>query len=420
MNFDILFYVLYFIILLIFSTLFILQSVFYSQSNSYTYQSIFLELWKFLTNKIGLFIMLIVVGVLSFVVFSYNRFIIIPILIFEFAIMLLMIDYSIVFNVKFTSRVVRLLICCSVVEMLVCCLLYRYVPIVYLGNLFSMIVIVLFILYLFSFTIMWPIEKIIGCYYLNKCKTKLSRNVNTIKIGITGSFGKTSTKEILASILSTQYNVLSTPKSYNTPFGISKTVNSSLSYQHEMFIVEMGAKKKGEIDYLCKLVNVDCGIVTSVGRQHTNTFKGIDGVYNTKKELPDYLSGRLCVFNLNNSLVRKMYGSYIGNGVGVFYLTKRRISVIKCVIKRSSYFKCFKLTKIVFFEFSKLGNFYAKNIDLSSSGSNFDLWFDGEFLGKMRCRLIGIHNITNGCPQKNKVLILKFYFFFIFFTRRII
>ena len=82
---------------------------------------------------------------------------------------------------------------------------------------------------------------------------EILKHSNMVKIGITGSFGKTSVKEILVSILRRKYSVLSTPKSFNTPLGITRTINENYSNTNEVFVCEMGAKKKGEIDDLCKM-----------------------------------------------------------------------------------------------------------------------------------------------------------------------
>ena len=87
---------------------------------------------------------------------------------------------------------------------------------------------------------------------------------------------------------------------------ISKTINNSLNSYHEIFVCEFGAKKKGEIKYLCDTFGADYGIVTAVGRQHTSTFGTIYDVYQTKKELPDFLNKKPCVFNLMNIYTNKM------------------------------------------------------------------------------------------------------------------
>jgi len=117
-----------------------------------------------------------------------------------------------------------------------------------------------------------PIEKIIYCHYEKNAKKKLASMNNLKVIGITGSYGKTSSKNILADILNIKFNTLATPKSLNTFNGLMITVNNKLTKFDECFIAEMGAYVKGEINGLCKLVNPKYGIITRIGTAHLETF----------------------------------------------------------------------------------------------------------------------------------------------------
>lgn len=156
--------------------------------------------------------------------------------------------------------------------------------------------------------IMYPIEKAIQNTYKHRCKTELSKHQNLIKIGITGSFGKTSTKVYLAKFLEKKYKVCATPSSYNTPMGISKVVLDYLQDDDEIFIAEMGAKKVGEIKELCDMVLPQAGIITAVGEQHIESFKNLDNIIKTKSELFENLpENSYCVFNVANENVKKMY-----------------------------------------------------------------------------------------------------------------
>jgi UDP-N-acetylmuramoyl-tripeptide--D-alanyl-D-alanine ligase len=110
-----------------------------------------------------------------------------------------------------------------------------------------------------------------------------------IKIGITGSFGKTSCKNILAEILSTQYRVTVSPNSFNTPMGFARTVNGYLTDGTQILIMEMGARKRGDIAEMCKLLKPDYGIITAIGPQHLETFGDIETVRATKMELCDFV-----------------------------------------------------------------------------------------------------------------------------------
>lgn len=117
-------------------------------------------------------------------------------------------------------------------------------------------------------------------------------------VGITGSYGKTSTKHYLNRILSEKYDVMMTPGSFNTTLGVIRTIREYLKPYNEVFIVEMGAKQPGDIKEICDLVHPSVGIVTAVGEQHLESFKSIENVQRTKFELVDSLpSDGLAVIN---------------------------------------------------------------------------------------------------------------------------
>ena len=103
-----------------------------------------------------------------------------------------------------------------------------------------------------------------------------------IRVGIVGSYGKTSVKNILKTILSEKYSVVETPESYNTPMGIAKTVFSPEFAKKQIFIAEMGARKAGDISELCTLVQPDYAIFTGVCEQHIATFENLDAVWQEK------------------------------------------------------------------------------------------------------------------------------------------
>ena len=106
-----------------------------------------------------------------------------------------------------------------------------------------------------------------------------------IIIGVTGSYGKTSTKNYLYRILSEKYNTLITPGNFNTLLGVVRTIREQLQPMHQVFIVEMGAKQPGDIKEICDLVHPTIGIVTSVGEMHLETFKTKENIQKTKFEL---------------------------------------------------------------------------------------------------------------------------------------
>lgn len=173
-----------------------------------------------------------------------------------------------------------------------------------------------------------PVEKYINGIYIRQAKQILKSNPNIVIIGITGSYGKTSTKHFLQHILRQKYETLMTPGSFNTLLGVVRTVRESLKPYTEVFIVEMGAKQKGDIKEICDFVHPHIGIVTSIGEQHLESFKTLDNILNTKMELADALPADGCaVINDSNAAVRKKQLScsqviYFGTDDDDYYITE--------------------------------------------------------------------------------------------------
>ncbi|MDE6134860.1 MAG: UDP-N-acetylmuramoyl-tripeptide--D-alanyl-D-alanine ligase, partial [Muribaculaceae bacterium] len=147
-------------------------------------------------------------------------------------------------------------------------------------------------------TILTPVEKAINRKYYRQAQDILRSMPGLKIIGVTGSYGKTSTKHFLFRILSEQFQTLMTPGNFNTTLGVVRTVREHLRPFHEVFIVEMGAKQNGDIREICDLVHPSTGIVTAVGPQHLESFGSIENVQATKFELIDALPPRgLAVVN---------------------------------------------------------------------------------------------------------------------------
>ena len=157
-------------------------------------------------------------------------------------------------------------------------------------------------------TLNTPFEKAIANGYVRDAKRRLNAMPDLTVIGVTGSYGKTSTKTCLQALLSVRYNVLMTPESYNTTMGVVRTIRERLQPSHEIFIAEMGAKNRGDIKEICDLVNPTYGVITSVGEQHLETFKTIDNIVATKFELADALpeNGRLFANGDNELIVNRL------------------------------------------------------------------------------------------------------------------
>lgn len=159
-----------------------------------------------------------------------------------------------------------------------------------------------------------PIEKAIQKWYINDAKRILSEMPSLHKVGITGSYGKTSMKFYLSELLGSQYETLKTPESFNTPMGVTITIRQHLRPTHEYFICEMGARRVHEIRELCEIAHPHDGIITSVGEQHLETFGSIDNILNTKFELADSVqsAGGKIYLNGDNELIRSRAPKYKG------------------------------------------------------------------------------------------------------------
>ncbi len=146
-----------------------------------------------------------------------------------------------------------------------------------------------------------PIEKLVYLYYRKKALTKL-KNMNDLKVvGITGSYGKTSCKNILGDILNIKYNALPTPKNLNTNYGLMMTINNKMDKFTEIFIAEMGAYVRGEIKQLCDLVKPQYGILTRIGTAHLESFGSEDNIIKAKFELIEALPDNgLAVLNMDD------------------------------------------------------------------------------------------------------------------------
>ena len=145
------------------------------------------------------------------------------------------------------------------------------------------------IILLLANTLLKPVEKHINQKFYDDAASILASMPDLKIVGITGSYGKTSTKHYLHRILSEQYSTAITPGSFNTTLGVIRTIREYLKPYDEVFIVEMGAKQPGDIKEITDLVHPQAAIITAVGEQHLETFKSIENVQKTKFELVDAL-----------------------------------------------------------------------------------------------------------------------------------
>lgn len=217
------------------------------------------------------------------------------------------------------------------------------------------------ILTLFIWLITYPVEKAVARWYINDAKKILKSHKNLTVIGITGSYGKTTTKFILNRILSEKFNTVCTPQSFNTPMGVVRTVRGNIKPQTQMFVCEMGAKNVGDIKEICDIAHPDYAIITSVGEQHLETFKSVDNVFKTKFELADAVTkkGGKTLANLDSQGIKERQG----NRNDVIY-------------------------------FGEGTNYRAENIVCGEDGTTFELCLDGTTF-TVSTRLLGIHSVSD-------------------------
>lgn len=214
--------------------------------------------------------------------------------------------------------------------------------------------------------ILKPVEKSITRRYIKDAESILAQMPDLRIIGVTGSYGKTTTKHYLQRILSEQFETLMTPGSYNTTLGVVRTIREMLKPYHEVFIVEMGAKQPDDIAEICRLVHPQCGIITAVGPQHLESFKTIECVQATKFELADALP--------SNGLV------LVNNDFDM--IATRPVTNTRCLryaVKNTDG-----------------ANYVAENIRYSTSGTVFDMrrCADGHTI-ELQTRLVGECNVSN-------------------------
>ena len=161
---------------------------------------------------------------------------------------------------------------------------------------------------------------------IKKAKKKREKFKDLIVIGITGSYGKTSTKEFLAAILSERFKILKTKEHQNSEIGISRCILNDLKPDHEIFICEMGAYNKGGIKLLCDITQPKIGILTGINEQHMATFGNQENIIKTKFELIESLpedgtaffngKNKYCLELYQKTIIKKiLYGQDAGLGL---------------------------------------------------------------------------------------------------------
>lgn len=231
----------------------------------------------------------------------------------------------------------------------------------YILNILVVTVTVTAVVYIFNF-----LSNIVKLAITALARWKISRYKNLIVIGITGSYGKSTVKEILSEILSKKYKVLKTPANNNTPLGISRLILGTLNSSHQVFVVEMGAYKRGEIKELCDIVKPKIGILTAINEQHLALFGSIENTIKTKFELIDSLpEDGTAILNVGDENIQ----------IGM----EERPEI---------------KAKVKLYSVGAQSDYYASDVAASGQGIKFML-ISGQKMQDFKINIIGEHNVSN-------------------------
>jgi UDP-N-acetylmuramoyl-tripeptide--D-alanyl-D-alanine ligase len=178
------------------------------------------------------------------------------------------------------------------------------------------------------FLIIWPLDYLVKFLLVSRAKKVLKNCQGLEVIGITGSYGKTSVKEILFAILSSKFKVIETPDNVNTDLGVARFIvnNRARLAEANFFIVEMGAYQRGDIAKICDLVTPNYSILTGINESHLERFGSLDNTILAKFELAEH-TNKFSILNFNDVNILNNYNRFkIAEAVG---LDKSVVSDIK-------------------------------------------------------------------------------------------
>ncbi len=240
-----------------------------------------------------------------------------------------------------------------------------------------------------------PIENRINRWFIDDAVRMINDHGNLRIIGITGSFGKTSVKYYLTTLLSESFSVLMTPESYNTPMGIVRTIREHLKPTHEIFVCEMGARHLHDIKEITDIVHPDDGIVTSIGYQHLETFHSLENIISTKYELLDAVDEK-----------EKKEGKQEGKHL-------KFVNGDNEIIRANM-----KYPDAITYGLSDGNDYQAKDIVVTGAGTSFTVTSPKGESAEFSTKLVGRHNVENivgaiaaanslGVPMKKLVMAVR-------------
>ncbi|HPC30959.1 MAG TPA: UDP-N-acetylmuramoyl-tripeptide--D-alanyl-D-alanine ligase [Candidatus Paceibacterota bacterium] len=277
---------------------------------------------------------------------------------------------------------IKVLILVSAIIILLAGVLFAYKFSVCWGIAASFILVLCFPFILgLSVIILLPLDILIKKLNIFQAQQKIKRLKNLKIVGITGSYGKTSFKEISAAILGTKYKVVYTPENKNTPLGVSQVILKNLKPETEIFVAEMSAWQKGDIKILSRIAPPGIAVLTGINESHLERFKTIENTINTKFEIVKYSKeNALVVLNADNDYIIKNYKKYVGNKKVIFFG------------KENEEFLNYKIKEIIFNENTLKQTFI---LELEGKTYQFEIPFLGEYAVAMTIGAILIAKYLN-------------------------
>lgn len=214
-------------------------------------------------------------------------------------------EQSSIFHVRYTARMMRLSSCLLVLvsfvtisvrrsltyELYLCC-----IPLLWM---------LAWVLLPAASYLIFPVERFLQNRYITDAKVRLDSCKHLIRVGISGSYGKTSVKHIAYALIKDTYYTLKTPHSYNNSMGISKTIREELDPLHEVFLCEMGSDHSGELNKLLAFVKPSITMVTAIGPQHLKTFGSQEAIIEEKMSMINDLPKEgVGILNIDNEHIR--------------------------------------------------------------------------------------------------------------------
>lgn len=211
-----------------------------------------------------------------------------------------------------------------------------------------------------------PVETTIQERFKRDARERLRERPDLTLVGITGSYGKTSTKFVVAELLRQRYNVYATPSSYNTPMGLCLAVNEHLRPEHQVLVLEYGIRYPDDIDELCEIARPNVSVVTTIGVAHLETMGSMEAIAEEKGKLVEHTqAGGPTILNADDDRVDAMSERADG--------PVWRISA----------------------EGAEEADISAHNVHYDTNGTSFVVRDDTGTEARFQTSLLGVHNVTN-------------------------